>query len=78
MVAAVLRMISGEWEVGHLQAGWTYHNNWSWQIRDTDSLSCLARREFVEAPSLEEIVHYDQWARRHVAEAVDSRNAVAA
>ncbi|KAL4458026.1 hypothetical protein ABPG75_012891 [Micractinium tetrahymenae] len=33
---------------------------------------------FVEAPSLEEIVHYDQWARRHVAERVGKGLAVAA
>ncbi|GAB4820502.1 hypothetical protein N2152v2_007548 [Parachlorella kessleri] len=43
-----------------------------------DIMRVVEEREFVEAPSLEEIVHYDQWARRHVAEAVDSRNAVAA
>lgn len=36
------------------------------------------RKEFVEAPSLEEIIHYDQWARRFVAERVESRNPVAA
>ena len=33
---------------------------------------------FVETPSLEEIVHYDQWARRYVAERVGSGLAVAA
>lgn len=40
---------------------------------------CEAHRaELVEAPSLEEIVHYDQWARRHVAERVAKGLAVAA
>jgi hypothetical protein len=40
---------------------------------------CEAHRaEFVQAPSLEEIVHYDQWARRHVAERVNRGLAVAA
>jgi hypothetical protein len=32
----------------------------------------------VEAPNLEEIVHYDQWARRFVADKVGSKSAVAA
>lgn len=32
----------------------------------------------VESPSLEEIVHYDQWARDHVKELVVGQNAVAA
>jgi 1-deoxy-D-xylulose-5-phosphate reductoisomerase len=38
------------------------------------------RRELVGAPSLEEIVHYDEWARRFVREAVaaGARSAVAA
>ena len=36
------------------------------------------RAELVEAPNLEEIVHYDQWARRFVADKVGSKSAVAA
>jgi 1-deoxy-D-xylulose-5-phosphate reductoisomerase len=41
---------------------------------------CDAHRpELVEAPSLDDIVHYDQWARRHVAESVNKQGlAVAA
>uniref|UniRef100_A0A1D2AF33 1-deoxy-D-xylulose-5-phosphate reductoisomerase n=1 Tax=Auxenochlorella protothecoides TaxID=3075 RepID=A0A1D2AF33_AUXPR len=36
--------------------------------------ACEAHRvELVERPSLEEIVHYDQWARRHVRESVAKR-----
>lgn len=30
------------------------------------------QKELVASPSLEEIVHYDQWARRWVAEYVES------
>lgn len=41
---------------------------------------CEAHRaDMVQAPSLEEIVHYDQWARRHVADSVSKQGlAVAA
>jgi hypothetical protein len=40
------------------------------------ALPCC-RKDFVEAPSLEEIIHYDQWARLHVKENVERRAAVA-
>lgn len=41
--------------------------------------ACEAHKaDFVEAPSLEEIVHYDQWAREFVRQLVAKRAAVAA
>ncbi len=36
------------------------------------------RNELVEAPSLEEIVHYDDWARKWVAENASKKAAMAA
>lgn len=48
-------------------------------IVKTVEAACDAhQKELVERPSLEEIVHYDAWARRHVAEAHGSRQAVLA
>jgi 1-deoxy-D-xylulose-5-phosphate reductoisomerase len=39
---------------------------------------CEAHRaELVGEPSLEEILHYDQWARRHVAESIQKSRGVA-
>lgn len=49
------------------------------EIMKVVEAACEAhRKEFVEAPSLEEIVHYDQWAREHVKQQVSKTSAVAA
>ena len=36
------------------------------------------QQEFLQKPSLDEIVHYDQWARNWVSSNVDSKQTVAA
>ncbi|PSC72817.1 1-deoxy-D-xylulose-5-phosphate reductoisomerase [Micractinium conductrix] len=47
-------------------------------VRVVEECCAAHRAELVEAPTLEEIVHYDQWARRHVAERVNKGVAMAA
>lgn len=49
------------------------------EIMQVVEAACEAHRnEFVEMPSLEEIVHYDQWARDYVRELIAKKVAVAA